>query len=430
MIEIGSSFVSNYPPFAAWTADALDAVRGVLQAPPARPAPLGVYVHVPFCRKRCRFCYFKVYTETPSAEIRAYLDALGREAAMAAALPAIRGRTPSFVYFGGGTPSYLSADQLRELFGAIRTALPWSDEAEITFECEPGTLREPKVEALRQHGVTRLSIGVESFDQALLELNGRAHTEANIEPAFRMARAAGFPQINLDLIAGMVGETDTTWAYSLDRTLELGPDSVTIYPLEIPANTTIARAVRAGEDLGGPVAPMAGRRRWVEQAFERLEAAGYTLSSGYTAVRGPQRFVYRDSLWRGADLVPLGVSAFGHVQGAHLQSDKDLDAYVARVQAGELPLQRGYVLTDEERLIRELVLQLKLGHISVPWFRERYGVDVGQRFAAQWAVLGGLVERSGAEITLTRAGLLQVDSLLAPFFLVEHGGHTMSERAA
>ncbi|HMV68559.1 MAG TPA: coproporphyrinogen III oxidase, partial [Myxococcota bacterium] len=144
------------------------------------------------------------------------------------------------------------------------------------------------------------------------------------------------------------------------------------------------------------------------------------------------RFVYRDSLWRGADLVPLGVSAFGHVQGAHLQNEKDLDAWLARVSAGELPLQRGYVLTDEERMIRELVLQLKLGRLDAGGFRDKFGVDVLTRFAPRWrALVGeGMAALRPGGVDLTRAGLLQVDRLLAPFFLHAHGGLTASEVAA
>lgn len=432
-IEVGTYFVSNYPPFATWSEQALPEVEAALHRPPVREAPLGLYVHVPFCRKRCRFCYFKVYTDTPSAEIRGYLDALAQEAALYAKLPFVGGRKPSFVYFGGGTPSYLSADQLDELFTAVRASFGWTDDAEITFECEPGTVREPKLVALKKHGVTRLSLGVESFDARVLELNGRAHGAQHIEPAYRLAREAGFAQINLDLIAGMIGETDETWAYNIQRLLELQPDSVTIYQMEVPPNTGIARAVRTGEDLGGSFATWATKRRWVDEAFAALEAHGWRLSSGYTAARdvGRPTFRYRDSLWHGADLVPLGVSSFGHVQGVHLQNDKDLDAYVARVGQGELPLQRGVTLSDADRLIRELILQLKLGCIEPAYFQHKFGVDVRERFAAQWADLtaAGLVDDAGEHLVLSRAALLEVDRLLPPFFSTAHGGKTAAEAA-
>lgn len=429
--RIGSYFVSNYPPFSAWTPEALPALDDVLDAPAPDDVPLGVYVHVPFCRKRCRFCYFKVYTEIPAATIRAYVDDLAVEAAARASRARLAGRRARFVYFGGGTPSFLSQDQLRQLFGAVRTSFAVTDDAEITFECEPGTLREDKLRTLRELGVTRLSIGVESFDPAVLELNGRAHGEAQIAPAFELARAVGFPRVNLDLIAGMVGETEAGWLAGIDRTIALGPDSVTIYQMEVPANTTIAKALRAGEGLGGELVDVATRRRWATEGFARLEAAGYRLTSGYTAVRGDvaQSFVYRDALWHGADLVPLGVSAFGHLGGVHVQNDKDLPGWTERIRAGQLTGQRGYALTAEQRLIRELVLQLKLGRVRAAPFRAKFGVDLRARFAAQWANLAGLAAWEGDEVVLTRDALMRVDELLPMFFLDVHGGQTASEAA-
>ncbi len=422
--ELGSYFVSNYPPYGAWTGDAVHSAASVLSTPVDPATPLGVYVHVPFCRKRCRFCYFKVYTERPSAEIRAYVDALESEAARYAEQPAIAGREAGFLYFGGGTPSFLSNEQLRQLFGAIRTHLHLSDGAEVTFECEPGTLRESKVATLRELGVTRLSLGVESFDERLLELNGRAHGAKQIVPAYELARAQGFDQVNIDLIAGMLGETDETWAFSIERTLQLQPDSVTIYQMEVPYNTAIAGAVRQGGELWGSLAPVATRRRWKQQAFEALMAAGYRMSSGYTLVKGDTPFVYRDSLWHGADMLGLGVSAFGHLQGVHLQNHKHIGSYLERVQAGELPLQRGLVLNDDERLIREWILQLKLGHVRPSAFEKKYEVDPLERFAAPLAELQreGLLTIGQDRVELTLDALLQVDLLLPRFFLPVHGG--------
>ena len=215
-------------------------------------------------------------------------------------------------------------------------------------------------------GVTRLSLGVEHFDDHILELNGRAHRSAEIFRAYSYARSIGFPQINIDLIAGMLGETEDKWREAVRRTVELDPDSVTIYQMELPFNTTISsdRLHGAGQ-FQETVAPWAAKRRWVDEAFATLEQAGYTIGSAYTAVKDPGRtkFIYRDRLWQGADLAGLGVASFGHVNGVHMQNLDSWDAYAAAVQAGRIPLNRAYRPTDEERLIRELVLQLKFGSI-------------------------------------------------------------------
>ena len=154
--RVGNYFVSNYPPYSFWSAGERSAVDEVLARRSAPGVPLGVYVHVPFCRKRCDFCYFKVYTDKNSGDIRRYLDALLAELAAYRDLPFLAGRKPRFVYFGGGTPSYLSTQQLEMLFAGLQAELPWDGAEEVAFECEPGTLQEGKVHALKHLGVAAL----------------------------------------------------------------------------------------------------------------------------------------------------------------------------------------------------------------------------------------------------------------------------------
>ena len=167
------------------------------------------------------------------------------------------------------------------------------------------------------------------------------------------------------------------------------------------------------------------KRRWVEQAFRTLEDAGYHVGSAYTAVKNPDRthFVYRDRLWQGADLVGLGVASFGHVNGVHMQNLDTWEAYGAAVKGGLIPLSRAYRPTDEERMIRELVLQLKRGSIRPGYFREKYGLHVLERFKEPLASLredGFLSEAVEDRVALSREGLLRVDSLLPRFFKPEH----------
>jgi oxygen-independent coproporphyrinogen-3 oxidase len=424
---IGGLFVANYPPFPFWSPEALPEVERRLQRPPDPATPLGVYVHIPFCRKRCRFCYYKVYTEQSAAEVNEYVDAVLREVEMTAPLPAFAGRRPRFVYFGGGTPSYLSSSNIDRLMSGLRRALPWDHAEEVTFECEPGTISEAKLRALKEAGVTRLSLGVENFAPEVLTLNGRAHQQRQIYQAYEAARTIGLPQINIDLISGLLGESDEGWADNIRRTIELAPDSVTIYQMEVPGNSTIARELRAAGLSEVPAAPWQQKRAWIHKAFAAFEAAGYRLSSGYTMVRGEDvTFRYRDSLWHGADMLALGVSSFGHLGGVHFQNEKEIESYVARVRAGERPLSRGYALTTDERLVREFILQLKLGVLGGRPFREKFGVDVFERFAVPIAALvsEGLatIEETSEDtrLRLSRDALLQVDTLLPAFYLPHH----------
>ena len=424
--DVGSYFVANYPPFSVWTADAVEtAAKPALAAGPT-DVPLGLYLHIPFCRKRCHFCYFRVYTDKNAREVQAYLDVLGHEWELYADQAAVAGRPLDFVYFGGGTPSFLSVRQLEALVTRLDRVTPWSTAEEITFECEPGTLTEPKLEAIRGLGVTRLSLGIENFDDHILEVNGRAHRSAEIFRAYEFARSIEFPQINIDLIAGMLGETDANWTACIDRTVALAPDSVTIYQMELPFNTTISNdRLKGAGQFTESVASWSTKRRWVAEAFDALERAGYTVGSAYTAVKDPDTttFTYRDKLWQGADLVGLGVASFGHVNGVHLQNLDSWGPYAEAIAENRLPLSRAYRPSREERLIRELVLQLKLGSIRPSYFQSKYGLDVRARFATVWDALtdeGFVAGENGDVIFLSREGLLSVDSFLPRFFLPEH----------
>ena len=217
--EVGNYFVSNYPPYSFWTQDHVGQAYEALERKPASGTPLGVYLHIPFCRKRCRFCYFKVYTEKDANEIESYLKAAIRELEIYSSKPFIGGRKPEFLYFGGGTPSYISSRQLTRLTDSMKALMPWDEAEEITFECEPGTLTESKLRVIKNIGVTRLSLGIENFDDRILEINGRAHGSKEIDRAYHFARSIGFPQINIDLIAGMVGETTGNWLESVRKTI-------------------------------------------------------------------------------------------------------------------------------------------------------------------------------------------------------------------
>lgn len=416
----GNYFVANYPPFAAWKADQVPELFTALNQPPRPDVPLGLYVHIPFCRKRCHFCYFRVYTDKNAEDIRGYIDTILQELSRYAARPVIGGRHPRFIYFGGGTPSYLSPDQLKFLSDGMKALLPWDEATEITFEAEPGTLTDHKLRAIREMGVTRLSLGIEHFDDHILEINGRAHRSKEIARAYAYARDIGFPQINIDLIAGMVEETEEKWQEAVAKAVALQPDSVTIYQMEVPYNTTIYQRMKDEGRLVAPVADWETKRRWVDYAFLKFEEAGYTVTSTTTVVRDPNRvrFEYRAGLFSGADLLSVGVASFGHLSGVHYQNHHDFHPYLDAVKAGQFPVYRALRPDPAELYTREFMLQLKLGSVSIDAFTQKFGIDPRVQFAAPLAILreqGHLVEQDG-QIGLNRPALLQVDRLLQNFF--------------
>jgi oxygen-independent coproporphyrinogen-3 oxidase len=417
--EVGNYFVSNYPPFSQWKPEFVPEALEALAQAPRIDEPLGLYLHIPFCRKRCKFCYFKVYTDKNADEINLYLDALIKEMECYSRTPALQGRQLRFAYFGGGTPSYISEKQLHYLVDGLNAHVSWSNAEEVTFECEPGTLRRSKLETLKDIGVTRLSLGVEHFDDEILAANGRAHLSAEIYDVYDLARKVDFPQINIDLIAGMVGETEEKGRDTIHRAVELQPDSVTIYQMELPYNTVISQEM-IKEGAASPIADWDTKRRWLDFAFNEFQARGYRIASAYTlaTTSKPCRFIYTDALWHGGDMIGLGVSSFSHFGGVHFQNAHNFEEYLALLDKGELPLLRALTLTPKQKVIREMILQLKTGAIDLEYFRGKFGVDVWREFQPVYERLDRdrLVERRNGTIALTRSGLLQVDHFLSEFF--------------
>ncbi len=422
--EVGSYFISNYPPFSQWSREQLPEVRAAMDAPPA-DVPLGLYLHIPFCRKRCKFCYFRVYTDKNAGDVETYVAALSREIELVSKLPVIGGRPFRFVYFGGGTPSFLSAKQLVSLVDRLRENIDWSLAEEVTFECEPGTLSKPKLETLRTLGVTRLSLGIENFSDVVLEENGRAHLSGEVYKSWEWIRELDFPNVNIDLIAGMVGETWDNWRDCIRRTIELSPDSVTIYQLELPFNTVYSKDI-LGNQIEIPVADWPTKRDWLNFAYDELLAVGYAVSSAYTLVKDKSKvnFSYRDNLWRGSDLLATGVASFGHVSGVHYQNLPEWGDYTGALERGDLPLSRALRVTPHQALVRELILQLKTGRLDASYFRDKFGAEIVDDWREVWQeyIDDGYVTIDGDRIELTRTGLLRADGLLPAFFEPEHQG--------
>jgi coproporphyrinogen III oxidase-like Fe-S oxidoreductase len=334
-------------------------------------------------------------------------------------MPAFQGRKLRFAYFGGGTPSYISEKQLRYLVDGLNRHVSWQDAEEVTFECEPGTIQKAKLETLKAIGVTRLSLGIEHFDDEILAANGRAHLSPEIYRAYQWAREVDFPQINIDLIAGMSGETEEKWREAVRRAIELQPDSVTIYQMELPYNTVISQDILK-KGAASPIAGWDMKRRWLNYAFEQFLAHDYEIAGTDIVATKKKtcRFIYRDALWHGGDMIGIGVSSFSHFGGVNFQNAHNFEEYVRILNEDRLPLLRAVSLTPKQRLIREMVLQLKTGSIDTGYFLKKYGVDVWNEFRPVYEELEekSVLERHNGTIALTRRGLLEVDHFLKDFF--------------
>lgn len=415
---VGNYFVAAYPPFSCWKPEQTPALLTALDQPPCQ-TPLGLYIHVPFCQKKCDYCYYLSFISKPSSVIEHYLDRVVEELALYAQHRAVGGREIAFIYFGGGTPSMLSSAQVRRLTSGLKNSLPWRNVPEVTFECAPRSVRADFLETLREVGVTRISMGVQSFDDELLKLNGRVHQRADVLRAYAMIQGTGFDWVNLDLMCGLLGESDAAWRESVRQVIALAPESVTIYQTEIPHSTQLYRDLK-NQALPIEPLPWSTKRARLDHAFNELDRAGYTIVSAYNAVRDPKKhqLKYQEHLWHGGDMLGLGVASFGYFGGVHYQNEVTLENYVQRLRGRSLPVWRAFALSDRDRLVREFILQLKLGHASAQYFQNTFGVNILEVFAQPLRELREehLLNTSTSGVRMTGEGLLKVDRLLPRFY--------------
>lgn len=421
----GNYFVSSYPPFSCWNREQLDSAATVFRQPGAGTAevPLGLYMHVPFCAERCHYCYYRSYAQPTHEQTDNYIDAMLNEMAAYGRTPAVANRPLDFLYFGGGTPSLLAARQILRMFDGVKELFPFDSAREITFECAPQSATADRLQVLRDAGVTRISMGVQQLDDEVLRKSGRIHRVENVERAWARMEPLGFPVVNLDLMVGLVGETDESFFGSLERVIAMGPQSVTIYLLEIPGNTPLFRALQEHQIEQLPASWDVKRDR-MRRAFETLESSGYVIRSAYAAVRDPDhcRFVYQDAQYHGADLLGLGVASFSYFGGVHYQNQASLDHYLQSVSDHGHARVRACRLSDDERMVREFVLQLKLGGVRTADFQRKFGVDVTDYFAAPLSECENRnwLKVDARGVSLTRDGLLRVDRLIPGFYLPQH----------
>ena len=412
----GNYFVAVYPPFSCWSKGNNYRIGEALETEVTEP--LGLYIHLPFCQRKCDYCYYLSYVGKSAETIQQYLDHVIHELALYAGNRGVAGRPLSFIYFGGGTPSLLSNAQVRWLTDGLKEVLPWNGAPEVTYECAPRSVRPGFLEELRRIGVTRLSMGVQSFDDTLLKLNGRVHLAEDSLRAWNVIRNAGVDWVNLDLMVGLIGETPKVWYDSIRKIIDLSPDSITIYQTEIPYNTQLYRDFKNGNLAADPVGWEAKRVR-LNNAFIMLEEAGYTVMSAYTAVKDPSRhrFQYQQHLWRGGDMLGLGVASFSYFRGVHFQNVVTLEEYSARISRHELPWIRSFPLGPWDQLVREFTLQLKWGEVDMDAFQRKFGVDLRMVFAQplQQLAAEGCLFCTRDKVRLTRSGLLRADRILREF---------------
>ncbi len=368
---------------------------------------LGLYIHVPFCERKCPYCDFNTYAGLQRL-YAPYARALAREITLAGeALSHPPART---VFLGGGTPTVLPTELLGEILEAVRRAFALLPDAEITAEANPGTVDRARFAGLRALGVNRLSMGAQSFHDDELRFLGRIHSAEDVERAFAAARAAGFDNVNLDLIYGLPGQPVDKWRRTLAQAVALGPEHISCYALTVEAGTPLARWVEErrvsppDDDLAADL---------YEEAEASLAAAGYEhyeISNWARQAEADHRAQHNLIYWRNEPYLGFGAGAHSSLGGRRWWNVRAPEAYIRRLESGE-GVTEGEETIDETLAMGEtmmLGLRLVQEGVSREAFAKRHGRDLEEVYADELQELErwGLIERSRARVRLTRRGRL------------------------
>ncbi len=427
-------------------------VEAKRRAGSASAEPLGLYVHIPFCEKKCPYCDFNTYAKLDNL-FQSYVDALCVELEMWAAR--VSGRTIHTIFIGGGTPTVLTLSQLAQIFETIHRCYRLAADCEITSEANPGTVDQAKFAGLVGLGVNRLSMGVQSFDPDELNFLGRIHSVEDVSRAYDAARSAGFANINLDFIFGLPNQSPSVWAATLERAIALAPEHLSLYSLIVEPETPLFHWVETGR-VPAPDDDLAGEL--YEAAMDRLKGAGYRqyevsnwvknqgqgrgdrgsgISSPQSPIPNPQSPVpcFHNLLyWRNQEYIGVGPGAHSHMRlpfehptatpsadgaGLRWSNRKPVPGYIARVQAGESVVDFWEEIDSRTAMGETMMLGLRLVEegVSRARFCRRHGVEMDAVFADELTRLQsqGMLTSDGATVRLTERGLMLGNQVFAAF---------------
>lgn len=374
------------------------------------PRPLGLYIHIPYCLSRCHYCDFNSY-RLDSDQAGQYLQALAREITIRASSDAIRHRRVCSVFFGGGTPSILQASQLNGVLDHCRAAFTFEAGAEVTLEVNPGTVDLPKLRALREGGVTRLSVGVQAVQDRLLERIGRAHTAHEAERAFRLMREAGFRNINLDLMFALPGQSVDDWAETLDWAIRVGPEHLSVYGLILEEGTPLHQEHCKGE-IGLPDEET--EALMYRMAVDRLREAGFEHYEISNFARPGFRCRHNLVYWQHQEYLGIGAGAHSFLAGRRVSNELLPARYVSAIAERGTAVAGGEELSDEMLRVERLMLGLRLlAGLELQAFKDALGVD---ELAASDRVTrlldDGFLRLQEGRVQIAERGLLVANELI------------------
>ena len=373
--------------------------------------PIGCYVHIPFCARKCAYCDFNSYSGYTDAHIARYVHALTTEIRQTPP-----GQPVDSIFFGGGTPTAIPAPDEAALLHAVLDTLPVTPNAEITTEANPGTLDIRQLAVLRDAGFNRISFGVQSFDPGLLKTMDRTHSADEAKAAVRAARAAGFENISLDLMFALPRQTLTQWKDTLAQALELETNHLSLYSLIVEEGTGFYTLQQKGR-LPLPSDDLAADM--YELAVETTHSHGYRQYEIANFAKPDRESRQNFHYWRNNSYYGFGCGAVAYLNGARRMNLKTPAQYAAAVETNSAFTLSTETLTEAETMAETMMLGLRLTQegISISRFQARFDVDPREKFAAEIETFTkrGLLEVIGDSIRLTKQGVFLASEVMVAF---------------
>jgi len=377
----------------------------------------GIYVHIPFCLSKCPYCSFVSYPDMSGESKNSYMEALTRQAQEMASHPWTRARKFHSLFIGGGTPSAVDPEKLSAFITACLAAYDFSAAPnrgpEVTLETNPNSITAEMLERFRRTGVNRLSIGMQSFSDAMLKKIGRQHTAEDGLKAFACARRAGFTNINLDLMYGLPGQDIGTWERSLQQAAALAPEHLSVYELTIEPDTPFAELVSQGRlDLPHEDLTLA----MFEGALEILAGNGYKQYEISNYARAGFACIHNINYWENGSYLGLGGGAVSCFSGVRIKSQETPVLFTQMINGGRMPFTEAEFLPREARFRETVIMGLRMtGGVSISRLEKRFGLTPQTYYGETLHKLKGqeLLEETADRLRLTRKGLLLANRVMA-----------------
>ena len=378
----------------------------------------GIYIHIPFCATRCHYCNFATggyESELARRYTAAALEEIERAVVSSGPMTGRMMRRVDTIYFGGGTPTTLTVEQISSLIEACRRRFDVTPDSEITAEANPGSISQNYLEELRSAGVNRLSFGVQSFDDGELQMIGRTHSAEEAREAVRTARDAGFANVSIDLIAGLPEQKMETWRRNLEEAFALAPDHLSVYLLELYKDAPLLHRINRGElravDDDLTVAMYFALTDEAERrGFEHYEISNWARPGSESR--------HNLKYWTGAPYWAFGVSAAGYNGRERWSNTRNIHEYLTKVESGQAPLVERIDLSDDDRQSENLFLRLRLKDgVDLDEHLRRFGVNALERYRDEIERLreAGLVELGENRLKISRAGAVLANEVFAAF---------------